>query len=270
MLEGATGWSSLDLLTHADQAVGEKSAARLQKFLERRLQDEPVSRILGRSGFYGLDLVVTPDVLDPRADTEGLVDAALAFLRDTQVSSSTNSRPRNGLRRDSLRHSAIRPRRPWFWRRSVARRLRRRPEKPRTVRPRRSRIDRLRRLGGCDWRALRPHRRQPPLYRSGGRRGARARSRPISILPSRFSAARAASIVTGDWRRTSPACSSREAAPFLKSAGGRRKPSARFFHKQVFAMSPSSRTIAGAIASRRSEGFEMVAAQFRCRPKSLA
>ncbi len=87
LLEGATGWSSLDLLTHADQAVGEKSAARLQKFLERRLQDEPVSRILGRSGFYGLDLVVTPDVLDPRADTEGLVDAALAFLRDTQVSS---------------------------------------------------------------------------------------------------------------------------------------------------------------------------------------
>jgi release factor glutamine methyltransferase len=87
LLEGATGLSSLDLLTRADQAVGEENAARLEKFLERRLQDEPVSRILGRSGFYGLDLVVTPDVLDPRADTEGLVDAALAFLRETPVSS---------------------------------------------------------------------------------------------------------------------------------------------------------------------------------------
>ncbi len=78
--------SSLDLLTRAEEPLGEKNAARLQEVLERRLRDEPVSRILGRSGFYGLELAVTPDVLDPRADTENLVDAALTFLRETQVS----------------------------------------------------------------------------------------------------------------------------------------------------------------------------------------
>jgi release factor glutamine methyltransferase len=78
--------SSLDLLTRADGPLGEENAARLQAFLERRLQDEPISRILGRSGFYGLKLTVTPEVLDPRADTENLVDAALTFLREKQVS----------------------------------------------------------------------------------------------------------------------------------------------------------------------------------------
>lgn len=87
LIEGATGLSSLDLLTRADGPLGDEHAARLQELVERRLQDEPVSRILGRSGFYGLDLMVTPDVLDPRADTENLVDAALTFLRETQVSS---------------------------------------------------------------------------------------------------------------------------------------------------------------------------------------
>lgn len=76
---------SLDLLTRADQPLGQENAARLENFLGRRLRDEPVSRILGHSGFYGLDLIVTPDVLDPRADTEVLVDAALAFLREAPV-----------------------------------------------------------------------------------------------------------------------------------------------------------------------------------------
>ncbi len=86
LVEGATGLPPLDLLTRADEPVGDEIAALLEDFLERRLQDEPVSRILGRSGFYGLDLIVTPDVLDPRADTESLVEAALTFVRGTRVS----------------------------------------------------------------------------------------------------------------------------------------------------------------------------------------
>jgi release factor glutamine methyltransferase len=82
LLEGATELSPLGLALQANQPLGESCASRLQSFLERRLADEPVSRILGRSGFYGLDLVVTPDVLDPRNDTEILVDAVLAFLHE--------------------------------------------------------------------------------------------------------------------------------------------------------------------------------------------
>ncbi|MEA2840157.1 MAG: release factor glutamine methyltransferase [Methylobacteriaceae bacterium] len=70
------------LLRDPDARLGEEAAARLQAFVERRLQREPVSRILGRREFWDLSLRITPDVLDPRADTETLVAAALETLRD--------------------------------------------------------------------------------------------------------------------------------------------------------------------------------------------
>lgn len=44
----------------------------------RRAAQEPVAYIVGCQGFYGLDLLVTPDVLIPRADSEVLVEAAMA------------------------------------------------------------------------------------------------------------------------------------------------------------------------------------------------
>jgi len=42
-----------------------------------RAARQPVAQILGRRAFYGRDFIVTPDVLDPRPDTETLIDAAL-------------------------------------------------------------------------------------------------------------------------------------------------------------------------------------------------
>src|SRR5947209_2354476 len=70
------------LLRDPDERLGEDAAGRLQTFVGRRLKREPVSRILGRREFWGLTLRVTPDVLDPRADTETLVAAALEALQD--------------------------------------------------------------------------------------------------------------------------------------------------------------------------------------------
>ena len=84
LIEAATGFSSLALVTEPERPLGE-GAAILAAFAQRRLAHEPVSRILGRSGFYGLDLRVAPNVLDPRADTEILVDAALGALRASGV-----------------------------------------------------------------------------------------------------------------------------------------------------------------------------------------
>jgi release factor glutamine methyltransferase len=51
------------------------------RMVARRENREPVSRILGEREFYGRRFVVTPDVLDPRPDTETLIDAALKLLR---------------------------------------------------------------------------------------------------------------------------------------------------------------------------------------------
>jgi len=85
LLEEATGLTPLVLSTHAERRLGLGAATLLQQFAARRLAGEPLSRILGRSGFYGLDLRVDPEVLDPRADTETLVNAALAILEAKNI-----------------------------------------------------------------------------------------------------------------------------------------------------------------------------------------
>jgi release factor glutamine methyltransferase len=68
------------LVRDPDLHMGLDAATRLQCLVARRLAHEPVSRILGRREFWGLDFAVAPAVLDPRADTEILVEAALALL----------------------------------------------------------------------------------------------------------------------------------------------------------------------------------------------
>lgn len=53
--------------------------------VDRRSRREPLQQILGTAGFYGLDFLVTKDVLCPRADTETLVDALLGNLMPEQI-----------------------------------------------------------------------------------------------------------------------------------------------------------------------------------------
>ncbi len=77
LLLGACGRSTSDrvwLLANGDAAIDE---ARFNGLLQRRLAGEPMAYILGSRGFYGLELHVDARVLDPRPDTETLVDWAL-------------------------------------------------------------------------------------------------------------------------------------------------------------------------------------------------
>ncbi len=59
-------------------ALNPEEIESLEVMLSRRLAREPVSRILGWREFYGRRFQITPDVLDPRPDTETLVETALA------------------------------------------------------------------------------------------------------------------------------------------------------------------------------------------------
>ena len=52
----------------------------LRDAISRRLHHEPVAKIIGEREFYGLPFTVSKDVLDPRPDTETLVDAARIYI----------------------------------------------------------------------------------------------------------------------------------------------------------------------------------------------
>ncbi len=77
LLRAAAGISALDLIGAGDQPLSAAQAAALAAFVARRAAREPLSRIVGSRAFWSLDLAISPDVLDPRADTETLVEAAL-------------------------------------------------------------------------------------------------------------------------------------------------------------------------------------------------
>lgn len=76
LMAHALGLPRSDMLLHRQRSEVPDGFAPL---IARRMSHEPVAYITGRQEFYGLDFAVTPDVLIPRADSETLVDAALAL-----------------------------------------------------------------------------------------------------------------------------------------------------------------------------------------------
>jgi release factor glutamine methyltransferase len=62
--------------------VDAEATARFRAVVERRATHEPVQHLLGYEEFRGLRIGVTPDVLIPRPETEGLVERALELLAD--------------------------------------------------------------------------------------------------------------------------------------------------------------------------------------------
>ncbi|WP_420960748.1 peptide chain release factor N(5)-glutamine methyltransferase [Brucella sp. IR073] len=81
LVEWATGTSRLDMLTAPERIIGSEAVTALEAALERRLRGEPVHRIMGERAFYGLGFRLSPETLEPRPDTETLVDLVLPFLK---------------------------------------------------------------------------------------------------------------------------------------------------------------------------------------------
>lgn len=71
------------LIAHENDALQPNIHLAFTALLNRRLGGEPMAYILGCREFYGLELMVTPDTLIPRPDTETLVEAALAKIPKT-------------------------------------------------------------------------------------------------------------------------------------------------------------------------------------------
>lgn len=78
------GVSHAWLLGHAAETLDASQAVCADRLLARRLAGEPVAYLLGHREFFGLDFLVTPDVLIPRPDTETLVETALRRIPAAQ------------------------------------------------------------------------------------------------------------------------------------------------------------------------------------------
>ena len=77
LLCAADGLSRADLIGEPEAALSASALARLATLAARRAAREPLSRILGRREFWGLPLAISPAVLDPRPETETLVEAVV-------------------------------------------------------------------------------------------------------------------------------------------------------------------------------------------------
>lgn len=73
------------LLTHDGDVLTDAQQATLQAALARRVAGEPMAYITGTKEFFGLPLRVDARVLDPRPDTETLVEWALELLDKRQA-----------------------------------------------------------------------------------------------------------------------------------------------------------------------------------------
>ena len=79
LLEGFSDTPALDARFLVEEARDE---TELASFVRRRQDGEPVFKILGHRGFWSLDLKVSRDTLDPRPDSETVIETVLRLIPD--------------------------------------------------------------------------------------------------------------------------------------------------------------------------------------------
>lgn len=88
-LKGISDTPHLDVLFFLANYPNKKPTKKqIDDFILRRRLKEPVSKIIGKRGFWKLDFHVSKDVLDPRPDSETLVESVLTCYPDRDQSLS--------------------------------------------------------------------------------------------------------------------------------------------------------------------------------------
>jgi release factor glutamine methyltransferase len=82
LLSHVSGFTRAQLVTESETSLDSAMQARFDDLIARRVGREPVSHLLGSREFWSLSFVVNKAVLDPRPDSETLVNAALDLFPD--------------------------------------------------------------------------------------------------------------------------------------------------------------------------------------------
>ena len=81
LLAGVLDITPTQLISDGTRGLSAGQVSRLEESVRRHSAGEPVYRIIGRREFYGLSLSLSPETLEPRPDTEVLVDAVVPHLQ---------------------------------------------------------------------------------------------------------------------------------------------------------------------------------------------
>lgn len=81
LVSGLLGVSLAGLMARGGEPLSPQDAARIRAAVERRAAREPVYRILGEREFHGLTFKLSKETLEPRPDTETLVDCLVPHVR---------------------------------------------------------------------------------------------------------------------------------------------------------------------------------------------
>jgi release factor glutamine methyltransferase len=74
--------SRLDLITNPEKIVSQTAYNFLEENIKKRLLGIPIYRIIGQKEFYKIDLKLSPETLEPRSDTEIIIDQLIDFIGD--------------------------------------------------------------------------------------------------------------------------------------------------------------------------------------------
>ena len=79
LVQHALGISHAKFVSSLNRVLTDAEVKTLDGMIARRAQREPVSRIIGSRGFWKSEFKITPQTLDPRPDSETLIEAALKY-----------------------------------------------------------------------------------------------------------------------------------------------------------------------------------------------
>lgn len=82
LLAHASGLEETTIVARPDSAVCPAMAEAVGRLVERRIGGEPLSRVLGRREFWSMDFRLSRETLDPRPDSETLIEVLLGHVPD--------------------------------------------------------------------------------------------------------------------------------------------------------------------------------------------
>ena len=74
LLEDVLGIDRARLLAEPDMEISSAQLAELKKLLNQRAKHVPLAYVRGKTEFYGREFVITPAVLEPRPESETMID----------------------------------------------------------------------------------------------------------------------------------------------------------------------------------------------------